>query len=95
MAQAVDFAYGADVPLAVDANMSKVVTFETRLVVARMVARKRSIDWYAMNGSCSINFMMEFSALEGQLNLGGERRGGSGWKRLGVGGRSQFFDVSF
>ena len=88
VARAVDFAYGADIPLTVDANMPKEVTLETRLVVVRMVARERSIDRYAMNGSRSINFMTEFSALEGQLDFGGERGGGSRWERLGVGGHS-------
>ena len=93
VAWAVDFAYGADIPLTVDANMSKVVTLETRFMIARMVVREWSIDWYAMNGSCSINFMTEFSTLEGQLDFGGEWGGGSGWKRLGISGHSQFFDV--
>ena len=54
-----------------------------------------SIDAYAMDSSRGINFVTEFSALEGQLGFGGEWRGGSGWKRLGVGGRSQFLDVMF
>ena len=48
-----------------------------------------------MDSSRGIDFMMEFNTLEGQLDFGGERRGGSGWKRLGVGGRSQFLDVLF
>ena len=38
VARAVNFAYGADIPLTVDVNMSEVVTLETRLVVVRMVA---------------------------------------------------------
>ena len=95
VAGTVDLAYGADIPLTVDANMSEVVTLETRLVVARMVAGERGVDWYAVNGPSGVNFMAEFSTLEGQFDFGGEGGGGSGWKRLGVGGHSQFLDVSF
>ena len=94
MARTVDFANRTDIPLTMDADMSEVVTLETRLVVARVVAGEWSIDWYAMNGSCGINFVTEFSTLEGQLNFGGEWGGRCGWERLGVGRRSQFFDVS-
>ena len=95
VAGTVDLAYGADIPLTVDADMSEVVTFETRLVVARMVVGERGVDWYAVNGSSGVNFVAEFSALEGQLDLRGEWGGGSRWKGLGVGRRGQFFDVSF
>ena len=85
---AVDLAYGADIPLTVDADMSKVVPLETRFVVARMVVGEWGIDRYAMNGPSSINFVTEFSALEGQLDFGGEWGGGSRWEWLGVGGHS-------
>ena len=64
-------------------------------MVARMVAGEWSINWYAVNSSCSINFVTEFSALEGQFDFRREWGGGSGWERLGVSGRGQFFDVSF
>ena len=37
VAGAVDFANQADVPLAVDMNMAKVVAFEARFMVARVV----------------------------------------------------------
>ena len=95
MARAVDFANQADVPLAVDTNMAKVVALEARFMVARVVTGEWGIDGYAMDSPRGINFMTKFSALEGQLNLGGDRRRRSGWEWLGVGGRSQFFDVSF
>ena len=95
VARAVDFAYGADIPLAVDTNVAKMVALEARFMIARVVTGEWSIDRYVMDSSRGINFMTEFNALEGQLGFGGERRGGSRWKRLGVGGCSQFFDVSF
>ena len=65
VARAVDFANRADVPLAVDTNMAKVVAFKTRLVVAGMIAGKWGINWHAMNGSGGVHFMVKFSALEG------------------------------
>ena len=95
MAGAIDLAYRTNVPLAMDANMAKVVAFEARFMVARVVTGELGINGYAMDSPHDIDFMTKFSALEGQLNLRGEWRGGSGWKRLGVGRRSQFFDVSF
>ena len=93
MAGVVDLAYWANIPLTVDVDVSEVMAFETRLMIARMVVGEWSINWYIVNGSCGINLMMEFSALEGQLDFGGEWRGGSGWKRLGVGRCSQFLDI--
>ena len=94
VAGVVDFANQADVPLAVDMNVAKVVAFKARFMVVRVATGQWGIDGYAMDSSRGIDFMTEFNALEGPLVLGGERRGGSGWKRLGVGGCSQFFDVS-
>ena len=95
VARAVDFANRADIPLAVDTNMAKVVAFEARLMVARVVTGQWGIDGYAMDSSRGIDFMTEFNTLEGQLDLGGERGGRSRWERLGVGGHSQFLDVLF
>ena len=65
VARVVDFAYGADIPLAVDTNMAKVVAFEARFMVARVVMGEWSINGYAVDGSCGIDFMTEFNALEG------------------------------
>ena len=47
MAGTVDFANRTDIPSTMDVDMSEVVTLETRLVVARVVAEEWSIDWYA------------------------------------------------
>ena len=93
MAGVVDFANWADVPLAVDMNMAKVVAFEAQFMVTRVVTGEWGIDGYAMDSPRGIDFMMKFSMLEGQLDLGGERGGRSGWERLGVGGRSQFLEI--
>ena len=65
VARAVDFANRTNIPLTMDADVSEVVTFKAKFMVARMVAREWGIDWYAVNGSCGINLMTEFSALEG------------------------------
>ena len=83
--RAVDLANWTDIPLTMDADVPEVVTFKTRLVVVGMIAGEWGVDWYAVNGSCGINFMTEFSVLEGQFDLGGEWGGGSRWERLGVG----------
>ena len=55
----------ADIPLTMDADVSEVVIFETRFMVARVVAREWGVDQYAVNGPCGINLVTEFSTLEG------------------------------
>ena len=40
----IDLAYRANVPLAVSADMPKVVTFKAHLMVARMGARERGVN---------------------------------------------------
>ena len=85
VARAVDFANRADVPLAVDTNMAKVMAFEAQFLVARVVMGEWGVNGYAMNGSSSIDFVAEFRTLEGQFDLRGERGGGSRWEWLGVG----------
>ena len=64
VAGAIDFAYGADIPLAMDTNMAQVVAFEASFMVARVVTGEWSIDGYAMDSSRGINFVMEFNVLE-------------------------------
>ena len=95
VARAIDFANRADVPLAVDTNMAKVMAFEARFMVVRVVTGEWGVDGYAMDSSRGIDFVTKFSTLEGQFDFGGEGRGGSGWERLGVCRHSQFLDVSF
>ena len=65
----VDLADWADITLTVDMNVSKVVAFKACLSIARVVARKRGINRYAMNGPGSNNFMAKFSVLECQLGF--------------------------
>ena len=60
----VNLADRADVPLTMDTNVSQVVAFEACLSVGGVVARKRGINRYTMNGSGGIDFMAKFSALE-------------------------------
>ena len=74
VARAVDLANGADVPLAVDANMAKVMAFEARFMVTRVVTREWGIDRYAMNSRGGVDFVTKFCALESQLNLRGDWR---------------------
>ena len=95
MAGTVDLAYWADIPLTVDANMSKVMTFETRLMLTGMVVGERGVVRYAMDSSLSINFMTEFSTLESQPGFREEWGRRSGGRGLRVGRRSQFLDIAF
>ena len=57
VAGVINFAYRIDIPLTVDADVSEVVAFEARLVVARMVAREQGINRYSMNGSSSVDLV--------------------------------------
>ena len=91
----VGLANWANIPSAVDTNMAKVVAFETCLMVARVVTGEWGVDKFAMDSPSGIDFVTKFGALEGELDLWGNGRRGNGWEWLGVGGRSQFFDVSF
>ena len=76
----VDFADGANIPSAVDTNMAQVVTFETRLMVARMVTGEWGVDKFAVDCPCGIDFVAKFGALEGELDLWGNGRQRSGWE---------------
>ena len=95
VARAANFTNGTDIPPAVNANMAKVMAFETRFVVARVVTGEWGVNRFAMDSPIGINFMTKFSALKGEFVLGGDGGRGSGWEWLGVGRRSQLFDVSF
>ena len=75
--------------------MAKVMAFEARFVVARVVTGEWGINRFAVDSPSGINFMTKFSALKGEFDFGGDGGRGSGWEWLGVGRRSQFFDVSF
>ena len=48
MSQAVDFAYQADVPLAINTNVAKMVAFETSLQIPWVVLVKRTVYWYSV-----------------------------------------------
>ena len=63
VARAIDFAYGADIPLAVDTNVAKMVALEARFMIARVVTGEWSIDRYAMDSPRGIDLMTEFNAL--------------------------------
>ena len=95
VARTVGFANWANIPSAVDANMAEVVAFETCFMVARMVTGEWGINKFAMDSPHGIDFVTKFGALEGELDLWGNGRRRNGWEWLGVGGRSQFVDVSF
>ena len=74
VARTVDFANRADVPLAVDTNMAKIMAFKARFMVARVVTGEWGVNGYAMDSSRGIDFVTKFSALEGQLGLRGDWR---------------------
>ena len=48
MSRAVDFAYQADVPLAINTNVAKMVAFETSLRIPRVVLVKWTVYWYSV-----------------------------------------------
>ena len=59
-----DFTNGADVPPAVDANMAKVMAFEARFMVARVVTGEWGVNRFAMDSPSGIDFVTKFSTLE-------------------------------
>ena len=69
----VGLANWADIPSAVNANVAKVVTFEARLVVMRMVTGEWGIDKLAMDSPRGIDFVLKFDALKGKLDFRGNR----------------------
>ena len=75
---AVDFTNGANIPLAVDANMTEVMAFKACLVVAGMVSVKGTVYRYSLNSSFCQNLMVQLRVLDGQFDGGSEggRRGG-------------------
>ena len=95
VARVADFTNGADIPSTVDANMAKVMAFETRFVVARVITGEWGVNRFAVDSPSGINFMAKFGALKGEFDFGRDGGRGSGWEWLGVGSRSQLFDVSF
>ena len=76
MPWAVDFANGANIPLAVNADMTKVVTFEASLIVAWMVTVKWTVYRCPLNSPFRQDFMIQFCVLDSQFNGGSERGGG-------------------
>ena len=95
VARAANFTNGTDVPPAVGTNMAKVMAFEARFVVTRMVTGEWGVDRFTVDSPSGINFVTKFGALKGKFDLGGDGGRGRGREWLGVGRRSQFFDVSF
>ena len=88
VAWAVDFADGADIPLAIDANIAKVVALETSLGIAWVVMVKGAIYRHSLNSPFRQDFMIQLCVLDSQFNGGSERGGGGGGYNLRVGRRS-------
>ena len=65
VARTVDFTDRTNVPLAMSIDVSKVVAFEACFMVIRMITRKGGINRYTVDGAHGIDFVTEFSALEG------------------------------
>ena len=85
---AVDFTNGANIPLAVDADMAEVVALKACLVVAGMVSVKGTIYWYSLNSPFRQDLMVQLCILDGQFDGGSEGGGGGGGYSLRVGRRS-------
>ena len=95
MPWAVDFANGANIPLAINANVAKMMAFEASLGVARVVTVKQTVYRCSLYSPFSQDFMIQFCVLDSQFNGGSERGGGGGGYNLWVGRHSQFSRVSF
>ena len=72
VARAADFTNRTDIPPTVDTNMAKVMAFEARFMVARVVTGERGVNRLAVDGPSGVNFMTKFSALKGEFDLGGD-----------------------
>ena len=95
MSRVVDLAYQADVPLAINMNMAKMVTFETSLRIPWVVLVKQTVYWYSVYSSCGQDFLVQLGVLDGQLNSCSERGRGGGGGCLWIGSHSQFGRVFF
>ena len=76
---AVDFTNGANIPLAVDADMAEVVAFKASLVIAGMVSVKGTVYRYSLNSPFRQDLMVQLCILDGQFDggsEGGRRSGG-------------------
>lgn len=79
MSGSVNFTDRTNVPLAVDTDMPKAMTFETSFVVTRMVSGKRSVNGFTMNGTRGSNFMPEFCTLNSKFDCRREGGGRHKW----------------
>ena len=89
MSQAVDFANRADVPLAINTNVAKMVAFETGLRILRVILVKQTVYRYSVYSPSGQDLMIQLSVLDGQLDGGSERGGGGGGDSLWIGCCSQ------
>ena len=85
VAWVVDFAGGADIPLAIDANMAKVVALKTSFGIAWVVTVKGAVYRRSSNSPFRQDFMIQLCVLDSQFNGGSERGGGGGGYSLRVG----------
>ena len=58
MSRAVDFAYRADVPLAIDMNVAKMVAFKTSLQIPQVVLVELTVYWHSMYSPGSQDFLV-------------------------------------
>ena len=85
VSRVVDFANGTDIPLAVNANMAKMMALEASLGVAWVVTVQWTVYRCSLYGPFSQDFMIQFCILDSQFYGGGKRGGGSGGYNLRVG----------
>ena len=95
VSRAVDFTNGANIPLAVNADMAEVVAFKVRLVVAWMVTVKETVYRYSLNSPFRQDFMVQLCVLDGQFDGGSEGKRRSGGYSLWIGHRNQFGGIVF
>ena len=68
----VDFTNGANIPLAIDTDVTEVVAFEASLVVARVVSVEGAVYRYSLNSPFSQDLMVQLCVLDGQFDGGSE-----------------------
>ena len=69
---AVDFTNGANIPLAVDADVAEVVAFKASLVVAGVVLVEGAVYRYSLNSPFRQDLMVQLCVLDGQFDGGSE-----------------------
>ena len=83
--RAVDFADRANIPLAIDANVAKMMAFEAGFGVVWVVTMEWPVYRHSLYSPFSQDFVVQFCVLDSQFNGGCKRGRGGGGYNLRVG----------